>query len=281
MTGADKLIVNAALTGMIPTKAETPHVPVTVDESADCARQVRDAGASIVHLHARDREGRPTSSGEAYVELVGRVREACPDLIVCVSMSGRFVQDVDKRAAALESRPDMASLTLGSMNFPQQLSANAPDVIRELAARIYAAGAVPELEVFEVGFVNFANYLIRRGFLRAPYYFNLILGSLGTAPLDLVGLGHMVGLLPPDSIWSVGGVGRYQLDANVMAIAAGGHVRVGIEDNYHYDRDRKMLADNRRFVERIVRIGRELGREPATPDEARRMIGLPPRPAST
>jgi uncharacterized protein (DUF849 family) len=163
------------------------------------------------------------------------------------------------------------------MNFPKQLSANPPDVIQELAARIYAVGAVPELEVFEAGFINYANYLIRKGILHAPHYFNLILGSLGTAPLDLVGFGHMVSLLPPGSTWSAGGIGRYQLDANVMAIAAGGHVRLGIEDNHYYDRDRKILADNRRFVERVVGIGRELGREPATPDEARTLVGLPPR----
>ena len=147
--------------------------------------------------------------------------------------------------------------------------------LRELATRIYAAGAIPELEVFEAGFINLANYLIRKEVLRPPYYFNLILGSLGTAPLDLVGMGHMVTMLPPGATWSVGGLGQYQLDANVMGMAAGGHVRVGLEDNIYYDRQRQDRADNARLVARIVRIGREMGREPATPAEARQIIGLP------
>ena len=203
-----------------------------------------------------------------------RVREAT-DLIVNVSLSGRFVHDVETRAAPLASRPELASLTLGSMNFISGASVNAPDTVRDLAARIYDAGAVPELEIFEAGFANFATYLARKGVLRPPHYANIILGSLGTAPLDLVGLGHVIGLLPDRTTWSVGGLGRYQLDANVMGIAAGGHVRVGLEDNIHYDRGGRDLADNQRLVARIARIAREMGREPATPAEARAIIGLP------
>lgn len=111
--------------------------------------------------------------------------------------------------------------------------------------------------------------------LRPPYYFNLIFGSLGTAPLDLVGMGHMVTMLPPGATWSVGGLGQYQLDANVMGMAAGGHVRVGLEDNIYYDRQRQDRADNARLAARSARIGREMGREPATPAEARQIIGLP------
>lgn len=278
MSQPHKLIINAAITGMVPTRADTPHVPTTGDEIVACARRVRDAGAAILHLHARDASGAPVSGAAHYVELVSRVREACPDLILCTSLSGRRVQDVELRAAALEAKPDMASLTLGSMNFPREASVNAPDAVCELARRIYRVGAVPELEVFEAGFIHYAKHLIARGTLRPPYYFNLILGSLGAAPLDLTGLGHMVSMLPEGATWAVGGIGRYQLDANVLAIAAGGHVRVGLEDNLHFDRQRTDLADNHRLVQRIVRIAREMGREPATPDEAREIIGLPPRP---
>jgi uncharacterized protein (DUF849 family) len=277
MSDRKPLIINAALTGMVPTKAETPHVPQSTEEIARCAREVQEAGASIVHLHARDAEGRPTSDPAAYVELVGAVRDACPDLLTCVSCSGRLTQDVDRRSASLQARPDMASLTLGSLNFPRQASSSPPDVICELARRIYDAGAVPELEVFEPGFAHYAKYLLAKEILRRPCYFNIILGSLGTAPLDLLGLGYIVSLLPEGAVWAAGGIGRFQLDANVMAIAAGGHVRVGIEDNIYYDRDRRRLADNRSLVERVVRIGREMGREPATPDQTRRIIGLPGR----
>lgn len=279
MSNADRLIVNAAITGMVPTKADSPHVPLSTEEVVACTRRVRDAGASIVHIHARDEHGKPTCDGGAYAELVEGIQEVCPDIITCVSCSGRKVSDVARRAACLQAGAEMASLTLGSQNFPNQAVQNPPEVICGLARRMRAAGVVPELEAFEPGFVNYARYLIHKEVLAPPYYFNLILGSLGTAPLDPVGLGYMVQLLPEDATWAVGGIGRYQLDANVMAIAAGGHVRVGLEDNLHYDRERAELADNARLVERIVRIGREMGREPASPAEARRIIGLPERSA--
>ncbi len=274
MSTCDKLIINAAITGCVLRKDDTPHLPVTIEEIVECAQQVREAGAAIVHLHARSADQSPSYRSDLYCELVDRVRSACGDVIVCVSLSGRHVSGIEQRAAALASRPDMASLTVGSMNFATQPSINDPQTIQALAERIHAIGAVPELEIFEAGFANYALYLIRRGILRPPHYFNIILGSLGAAPLDLVGLGHMVNMLPPEAVWSVGGLGRYQLDANVMSIAAGGHVRVGIEDCIHYDRGRTMLATNAQLVARVARIAREMGRQPATPAEARLMIGL-------
>jgi 3-keto-5-aminohexanoate cleavage enzyme len=274
MSVEEKLIINAAITGTVLYKSDTPFLPTTVDEIVECAQHVREAGAAIVHLHARHPDQSPCYDPAVYCDLVERVRCAT-DLIVCVSLSGRFVPDVNTRAAGLAAAPDLASLTLGSLNFMTQASVNPPDTIRELAQRIYAAGAVPELEIFEAGFISYAAYLVKKEVLRPPYYFNLILGSLGSAPLDLVGLGHMVALLPPGAIWSVGGLGRYQLDANVLGIAAGGHVRVGLEDNIYYDRRRQCLAKNHQVVERIARIARDLGREPATPEEARHLIGLP------
>ncbi len=268
-----KLIINAAITGAVLSKSDTPFLPTAVNEIVECAQRVREEGAAIIHLHARNSDQSPSINHTLYCEIVERVRETT-DLLVGVSLSGRFVSDIHRRAAALSSRPDLASLTLGSTNFMTQAVVNPPEAIRELAARIYAAGAIPEMEIFEVGFINFANYLVKKGVLRPPYYFNLILGSLGAAPLDLVGLGQMVTHLPVGSTWSVGGLGNFQLDANVMSIAAGGHVRVGLEDNVYYDRQKKDLSDNHRFVARIARIAREMGREPATPAEARQIIGL-------
>ena len=274
MSDTDKLIINAAVTGTVMYKSNTSFLPTSLSEVVEDAVRVREAGASVIHLHARALDESPSYDPAVYCELVNRVRDAT-DLIINVSLSGRFVQDVETRAAPLASRPELASLTLGSMNFISGPSVNAPDTVRELATRIYAAGAVPELEIFEAGFANVATYLARKGVLRPPYYANIILGSLGTAPLDLVGLGHIIGLLPGGTTWSVGGLGRYQLDANVMGIAAGGHVRVGLEDNIHFDRHGRDLADNQRLVARIARIAREMGREPATPAEARAIIGLP------
>ena len=274
MNCTEKLIINAAITGCVLRKSDTPHLPVTIPEIVDCAGRVQDAGASIVHLHARAPDESPSCDADIYSEIVDRVRHACDDLIICISLSGRHHSSLEERAQALASKPDMASLTLGSTNFAAESNINTPETIQGLAKRISAAGVVPELEVFEVGFINYANYLIRKGILRPPHYFNIILGSLGSAPLDLVGLGHMVGLLPPGAIWSIGGLGRYQLDANVAGIAAGGHVRVGIEDCVYLDRDRTIHADNVQMVGRIARIAREMGRDPATSEEARKMIGL-------
>lgn len=273
MNPSDRLIINAAITGTVLSKSDTPFLPTSLDEIVDCARRIRAAGAAIVHVHARNPDQSPCFDGEVYRELVLGIRQAT-DLIVCTSLSGRMTRNIDERAAALASKPDMASLTLGSLNFMTQASVNAPETIRELADRIYAAGAMPELEAFEAGFINYAKYLIAKNILRPPFYFNLILGSLGAAPLDLVGLGHMISMLPQGSTWAVGGLGRYQTDAAMMAIAAGGHVRVGLEDNIHYDRQRTDLADNPRLVARIARIAREAGREPASPAEARRILGL-------
>lgn len=273
MSASDKLIINAAITGTVLYKSDTPFLPTSIPEMVECARRVQDEGASIIHLHARNPDQSPCYDPSVYAELVDRIRDAT-DLVINVTLSGRYVADVETRAAPLASRPELASLTVGSMNFISGPSVNSPDTIRELAERIHAAGAVPELEIFEAGFANFASYLARKGVLRPPHYANIILGSLGAAPLDLVGLGHIIGLLPAGTTWSVGGLGQYQLAANMLGIAAGGHVRVGLEDNIHYDRDRHDLADNPRLVARIARLGREMGREPATPAEARAIIGL-------
>lgn len=270
----DKLIINAAITGCVLQKADNPHLPISKDEIVKSVQSVVSAGASIVHLHARLAGGQPSFEPEHYSDIVEGVRATCPEVVVCVSLSGRHVQDIEQRSAPLLSSPDMASLTLGSLNFPTQASINPPDTICELARRIYAANAVPELEIFEPGFVHYSKTLIKREILKPPLFYNLILGSLGSAPVDLLGLGHMVSLLPPDSIWAVGGIGRFQLQANMLAIASGGHVRVGLEDNPYFDKERTTLATNLRLVERLVRIASEMGREPATPGEVRKLLNI-------
>jgi len=275
------VIINTAITGMVPTKQDTPHVPITIEEIADDVEAVAEVGASVVHLHPRDENGMPTCDPELYRRLIGTVRTRCPDIIICASCSGRIESDVDARGVALsfdgDVKPDMASLTCGSMNFPKQASVNAPQTIVELAKRMRDNGIRPEIEVFEPGMVNYTRYLIRKGLIDEPIYVNILLGNLGTSSASAFDLSHIVALLPESSIWSVAGMGRYQLPVNSMALAMGGHVRVGLEDNLYYDWSNKTLATNRMLVERVVRIARELGRSPATPQQAREIIGLPMR----
>lgn len=274
----EPLIINVALTGMVPTKEMTPHVPVTTDEILRDVERCAELGATIFHVHARDEEGVPTHRKEAFAPIVQGIRALDPRLVVCVTCSGRYVSDLEKRAEVLDlegdARPDMASLTLGSNNFPQQASVNPPNVIKGLAERMAERGIRPELEVFEPGMVHFGKYLMEKDLLEEPCYANILLGNLGTAPLAPGQLGGFLSLLPEGWTWGVAGIGRYQLPANVMAMAAGGHVRVGVEDNIWYDGDRERLATNEMLVERIVRIAGELGRPLATPDQVREKLSL-------
>jgi 3-keto-5-aminohexanoate cleavage enzyme len=278
------LIISAALTGMIPTKADNPAVPVTPDEIAEDAALCVEAGAAIVHLHARDDDGHPTYSKETYAEIIQGIRERCPEVIVCVSTSGRTFKTLDERADVLELegdvKPELASLTLGSLNFPQQASINDPQMIRDLAVRMSERGIVPELEIFDFGMVDYAKFLLARDVIRQPLLFNLLLGSLGTLSASAVNLATLAASLPEGSTWAGAGIGRSQFFVNSLAIAMGGHVRVGLEDNLWLDTRKERPASNRELVDRLARLAHVLDRKIARPDQARSMIGLPARTLS-
>jgi uncharacterized protein (DUF849 family) len=280
MTTWSPLVVNVALTGMVPTKFDNPAVPVTPSEIVDDAERCVRAGASIVHVHARDGHGAPTWRGEVYAEIVGGIRERCPGAIVCVSTSGRSWSELERRAEVLDLegplRPDLASLTLGSLNFPKQASVNDPETIVALAERMRERGIVPELEVFDLGMTDYARFLVDRGVLRPPFVFNILLGSLGTLAATPLNLAMVSRALPEGSFWAGAGIGRFQLAMNTLAIASGGHVRVGLEDNLWLDVDKTRPATNLALVERLASIARAAERPIATPAEARALLGLPP-----
>jgi 3-keto-5-aminohexanoate cleavage enzyme len=272
-------ILNFTPTGMIPTKGMTPFVPVTPSEIVEQVLEVKDLGVSMVHLHAREPDGgEPTHKKEIYENIIRRIREKDRGLILCVSTSGRNQSEFEKRSQCLEIdgalKPDCASLTLSSMNFNKQASINTPETIQALARRMLERGIKPELEAFDLGMINYAKYLITKGLLKPPYYFNLILGNIACAQAEMLHLGLMVRELPQGSIWSTGGVGDSQLIMNVMGLISGGGVRVGLEDNIWYDADRTNLATNRKLVERVVSIAQTLGYRPYRPAEVRRLIGL-------
>jgi 3-keto-5-aminohexanoate cleavage enzyme len=271
------LIINAALTGMVATQQQNPNLPITPAEIAADARRCMDAGASIVHLHARDEHGRPTFEKRIYREILQAVREACPEIILCVSTSGRIFRTFEERSEVLDLTdppPEMASLTLGSMNFARQESVNSPEMINRLAAKMAERGILPEMECFELGMAEHAVRLIERGVLRPNGYCNILLGSEGTLGASAFNLSIMVNALPPQTIWAAGGIGKYQFDVNCLAVAMGGHVRVGLEDNLWLDRKRNILATNAGLVERIVNVARAMGREISSPGEARTILGL-------
>ncbi|MFD8236335.1 3-keto-5-aminohexanoate cleavage protein [Streptomyces sp. NPDC059696] len=287
MSPADSVIINLCPTGMIPRKDKVPHVPTTPEEIAKDVKRCFEAGASMVHLHARGEDEEPTWHAEKFDDICQAVAAEAPDMVLVVTTSGRNWNDFDRRSESLSvsglGKPEMASLTLGSMNFPTSASVNTPEMITSLATAMRERGIVPELEIFDIGMANFANYLIAKDILPGPHYFNILFGSRGTADVSAANAAAVLAALPADATWAFAGIGRYQLAANTLALSLGGHVRVGLEDNPYYDWRDRTPATNPRLVERVVRIAREMGREPATPEEARRIIGLKPvdRAAST
>lgn len=277
------LVINLTPTGMVPTKEMTPAVPLSVEEIIhDVQICHQKHGITMLHLHARDEHGSPTHRADVYAKLIAGIRTFAPDLVICVSLSGRNVPEIEKRAEPIlklmgDLKPDMGSLTLSSLNFSKQASVNAPETVQTLAKMMLDRGIVPELEIFDLGMSNYARYLMSKGLLKPPYYANLFLGNIAGAQLDLAHAGLMLRDLPfpgADTVWSFGGIGDAQLGANLLAIAMDGGVRIGLEDNIYIDRDRKALATNEAFVGRIHRLAHEAGRKVMSPRSLRSILCL-------
>ncbi|MDQ3224014.1 MAG: 3-keto-5-aminohexanoate cleavage protein [Gemmatimonadota bacterium] len=280
-----ELIVNFCPTGMIPTKAMTPHVPVTPDEVIDEACRALEQGVAIVHLHARDEQEKPAYQARIYETMILGIRGHFPDAIVCVSCSGRNHPSFECRSEVLEltgaARPDLASLTMTSLDFPTGTSQNAPEMVIALGEKMVAHGIKPELECFDFGMINAANMLISKGLLgEGPYYFNLLLGSRYSVPATARHLSNMLEDLPPDSVWSAAGIGLFQLPINTLARAMGGHGRVGLEDNIYHGFTRTELATNLGLVGRVKLLAETFGRPLASSARARELLGLNPSPVS-
>jgi 3-keto-5-aminohexanoate cleavage enzyme len=276
---AEPLIIDFTPTGMIPTKDLTPHVPISPSEIIEDVHAATELGITKVHLHARDPlTGLPAYKKEIYAEIIEGIRKYAPALVVCVSLSGRTFNKFEERSDALDlegmTKPDMGSLTLSSLNFNKIASMNAPDMIQALALKMKKSGIVPELEAFDAGMINYAKYLITKGMLDPPYYFNLLLGNIACAQADLLHAGIMIHDLPEHSLWSLAGIGNEQLKINSVAIAIGGGVRIGLEDNIWYDEERTTLARNIDLLKRIHVIASANGRRIMTPEEFRQQMNL-------
>ena len=275
------LIINFTPTGMIPTKEMTPHIPMSVDEIVEDVHRAAEIGISMVHLHAREEQnGAPTHRAGIYREIIGGIRKFSKDLVISVSLSGRAVSEVEKRAEPLKlsggEKPDMGSLTLSSVNFNKRASISEPETIQALARQMRERGVLAELEAFDSGMINYAKYLTKKNLLRPPHYFNLLLGNVACAQADLLHAGMMVRDLPENSLWSMAGIGDAQLMMNSLAIAAGGGVRVGLEDNIWYDPGRTRLSQNADLLRRIHTLAVANERKVMAPAELRKLLNLEP-----
>jgi 3-keto-5-aminohexanoate cleavage enzyme len=275
----EKLIVNLVPTGMIPTKKQSPHVPTSPQEIIEDVLKCCELGVTMVHLHGRDKNESPAWEPEIFEEIILGIRKEQPELVICVTCSGRTYNEFEKRSAVLEldgdAKPDMASLTLSSVNFNRQVSVNEPTMIIALVKKMQEKGIKPELEVFDLGMINYARYLISKKMLKPPHYFNLIFGNIACAQADLLSVGLMVNDLPENSIWSLGGVGNSQYFINTLAVISGGGVRIGLEDNLWFDTpQRTRLASNYQLLERLKMVAGSFGRNIMPQDEARHLLCL-------
>ncbi len=268
----NKLIITAALTGAEVTRDNNPNLPITPVEIAKAAYQCYQAGASIVHLHVRNEDETPTQAGEIYKKTIGLIKAKC-NLIIQVSTGGAVGMTAHERLQPVYLKPEMATLSTGSVNFGDDVFMNPPSYLEEFAKVMREQGVKPEIEAFDVGMINNALQLVKKGFISEPLHFDFVMGVPGGIPGTLKNLLHMVESIPPGSTWTVAGMGRTELPLGTAAIIMGGHVRVGFEDNIYYEKG--LLAEsNAQLVERIVRVAQIHSRPVASPDEARNILGL-------
>jgi 3-keto-5-aminohexanoate cleavage enzyme len=268
----EKLIITTALTGNVPTKKMNPNLPVTPEEIARDVKDCADAGACIFHVHARDEMEKPSLDQEIFKKIVRKIKDKSPEVIVQLSTGARAGRDWEDRALPVRLLPEMGSFTTGSNNLPGIVYENSPQFIEFLAQVYKETGVKPEIEVFEPGMINNALFLVKKGILASPLHFDFVLGAPGSMPGSIKNLLFLSESIPEGSTWTVAGIGKNEIPLANAAILMGGHVRVGLEDNLYLPDG--SLASNLALVETIVRIAKEVGRQIASPDEARQILGL-------
>ncbi len=271
----DKLIITAAMVGAEVTREHNPNLPVTPSEIAQAALDCYNAGASIVHLHVREDDETPTQAGERFRETIEQIKAKC-NIIVQVSTGGAVGMTAEERLQPVYLKPEMATLSTGSVNFGDDVFLNPPAYLETFARAIMENGVKPEIEVFDVGMINNALQLVKKGLLKEPLHFDFVMGVPGGIPASVKNLVHLSESIPLESSWTVAGMGRFELPLGTAAIIMGGHVRVGFEDNIYYEKG--VLAEsNAQLVERIVRVAEIHNRPVATADDARRILNINPR----
>ena len=273
----EKLIITACICGAEVTKEHNPTVPYTVEEIVREAKSAREEGASIIHLHVREDNGTPTQSAERFKVCMDAILAQCPDVIIQPSTGGAVGMSNEERLQPVTLNPEMATLDCGTCNFGgDDIFVNTENMIIEFAQKMTARGIKPELECFDKGMIDSAVRLNRKGIIPSPMHFDFVMGvngGISAEPRDLV---FMVGSIPAGSTWTAAGIGKAQFPIAAMAIIMGGHVRVGYEDNIFIEKG-VPAASNGELVAKAVRLANEFGRPIATPDEARVILGMPPR----
>ena len=270
----DKIIITVATTGNVPTRKMNPYVPATPEEIAADIYRCHQEGASLAHVHVRDSHGEPTADVSVFKDVMDRVKAKC-DAVMLLSTGARGGKTYEERAAPIALKPEMASFATGSSNFATRVNDNPPDFLEYLARQMLEHDVKPEIEVFDVAMISNAEFLASRGLIKTPMQFNLVMnvpGSIKGTPKNLL---HMIEILPGGSTWSVTGVGTAHLPMITMGIALGGNIRVGLEDVLELEKG--VSVSNVELVKRAVSIARAYGREPASPEETRQLLGLPPR----
>ena len=268
------LMITAAICGAEVFRTDTPHVPYSPQELADEAIRCRQAGATMVHLHVREPDGTPSQDAALFAETVRLIKAAGCDILIQFSTGGAVGMTVDQRADALRLKPDMATLTMGSVNFGEDVFLNSPPMIRAIAARQKQFGVTPEIECFDSGMVDAARRLMQDGAIAGPGHFNFVLGMAGGMGGTTAHLDFMRALLPDGATWSVAGIGRYELPLAERAIAVGGHVRVGLEDNLYLSKG-VLAKGSFELVAAVADLARAANRPLATIADARALLRLP------
>lgn len=272
----EKLIITAAISGAEVTKEHNPAVPYTVEEIAREAESAYKAGAAIIHLHVREDDGTPTQDKERFRACMEAIYERCPDVIIQPSTGGAVgMTDLERLQPTEIEGTEMATLDCGTCNFGgDEVFVNTENTIKNFGKIMIERGIKPEIEVFDKGMIDYALRFQKQGYIKTPMHFDFVLGvQIGATIRDLA---FMIGSIPEGSTWTAAGMGRHQFPVAAMSIAAGGNVRVGFEDNVYLSKG-VLAKSNGELVAKAVRIAKELGREIATPDEAREILSLEAR----
>lgn len=268
-------IICVAITGSLPRKSDNPAVPISVPEQVESTHEAFEAGASIVHAHVRNDDETPSSDPEKFARLKEGIERHCPGMIVQFSTGGRSGAG-KARGGMLPLGPDMASLSVGSNNFPTRVYENPPDLVDWLAGEMRTYGIKPEVEAFDLSHIHQAVAMNRDGRIPGALYIQFVMGVKNAMPADRDVFDYYVRTvrrLAPEAEWCAAGIGRHQIELNEWAVAAGGHARTGLEDNVRLDR-KTLAPSNAALVRRVVELCERYGRPVATPAQARALLGL-------